>query len=393
LKQRFHLLLVLGWGTLCFALPGCGRRATPPAERAQPAAPGELAAEQVLVHFLDVGQGDAALVQTPDGKNVLIDGGDSEAGEGVVAYLRELGVASLDLVIATHAHEDHLGGLIDVLREVPVKAVLDSGYAHGTATQQEFLRLVAEKGTPLHLARAGDRIKAGAATLEVLAPEEPLLEGTESDVNNNSVVVRLVYGDTAFLFAGDMEEAERERLLQSGQEVRSDVLKVAHHGSRNGTDPAFVAAVRPQIAVISCAARNDYGHPHKQALQALRRGRVHVYATDENGTVVVASDGQRVAVQPSRGGEFIAGPKLRSEKPKEPAETKPLPPRIRGGDGERDSPKPAASTAARYIGHRQSKVFHRPDCPHLPAQENRVSFHSREEAVEAGFRPCGNCEP
>lgn len=326
MRRYFHLLLILGWGILVLALPGCGRRAAPPAEREPPAAPGDLAAKQVLVHFLDVGQGDAALVQTPDGKNVLIDGGDSGAGEEVVAYLRELGVASLDLVIATHAHEDHLGGLINVLREVPVKAVLESGYAHGTPTQQEFLRLVEDKGVPLRLARAGDRIKAGAATLEVLAPAEPLLEGTESDANNNSVVVRLVYGDTAFLFTGDMEEAERKRLLQSDQEVRSDVLKVAHHGSRNGTDPDFVAAVQPQVAVISCAARNDYGHPHRQALQALRRGRVHVYATDENGTVVVASDGQRVAVQPSRGGELIAGPKLRSKKPAKPAEAEPLPP-------------------------------------------------------------------
>jgi len=334
------------------------------------------------VHFLDVGQGDAVLIQTPEGKNLLLDGGERGAGGTVIAYLRQQGVTALDLVIASHPHEDHIGGLLEVLTAFPVKTLLDSGYVLGTPTQERLLELVRERGVRYRLGRAGNVIRAGPCTLEVLAPEEPLLHDTESDANNNSLVLRLIYGQTAFLFTGDLEEAGRQRLLRHGREVRSQVLKVAHHGSRNGTDEKFVAAVQPQVAIISCGANNSYGHPHREALRALRLAQVHVYTTRDNGNIVVTSDGQQIAVCPERGGELIVRPRLRPSAGKSPS----------------SSPRPAAEKqeiplTGRYIGNRNSKVFHGPECKTLPAPRNRVLFPTREAALQAGYRPCRRCQP
>jgi competence protein ComEC len=278
-------------------------------------------------------------------------------------------------MLGTHPHEDHIGGLVDVLREVPVRQALDPGYAHGTSLQRKYLTLLKEKGVKTTRARKGQHYDLGdGADLEILAPEDPLLKGTSSDPNNNSIVARLTYGKTAFLFTGDMEEEERARLLQSTRagRLRADVLKVAHHGSHNGTDAQFLAVVQPRYAVISLARKNDYGHPHREALEALQAARAEILRTDERGTIVLTSDGNSVSLQ--------GGPS--------PSHSEAGPPPAGKPEGKSNI---AASASGRVIGNRASHVYHAPDCPRLPSSEKRVTFKSASEAEQAGYHPHRAC--
>jgi len=292
---------------------------------------------------------------------MLVDGGPPEAGPAVIDAVRRAGAKRLDWIIGTHPHADHIGGLVDVLRAVPVTAALDPGYLHGTALQRTYLALLKEVGVRTTVARRGGRYPLAAdLALTVLAPEA-LLEGTGSDANNNSVVARLEHATVRFLFTGDMEAEERGRLLAAGSAaaLRADVLKVAHHGSRDGTDPRFLAAVRPRYAVISLGRQNEYGHPHREAVAALARARVTTLRTDRLGDIEFLSDGSTLRL----GKEESAGEPPRPEQPSEPAIAGPV------------------------IGNRSSRVFHAPGCSGLPAPKRRVAFPSAAAAARAGFRP------
>ena len=355
-------LRLFALAALLAALAGC--RPEAPVSGESPASRGG----QLRVSFLDVGQGDSALVQLPGGKSVLIDGGPSGAGPKVIDAIRGAGVNRIDLLIGSHPHEDHIGGLMDVLKAVPVTEALDPAYVHGTALQRNYLQLLKTKGVKTTRARAGQRYDLGPnAGLEILAPEDPLIKGTQADANNNSIVARLVYGKTAFLFTGDMEEAERQRLLQNTvpDALRANVLKVAHHGSHNGTDPELLKAVAPEYAVISLARGNDYGHPHREALEQLRSAGIPVLRTDERGTVAFTSDGERV--------KLLGAPVQRPTRVESPARPE------------------TPAVARRVIGNRTSKVYHSPDCAALPSPGNRVELASEEEARSQGYRPHAAC--
>ena len=215
-------------------------------------------------------------------------------------------------------------------------------------------------------ARSGQVVDLGEnVRLEILAPSEPLLKGTESDANNNSIVARLTYGDTAFLFTGDMENAERARLLRSASsnQLRADVLKVAHHGSHNGTDPDFLRAVRPRYSVISLARDNDYGHPHREALEALRNSGTRILRTDEQGSITFTSNGRQVTLRDDPGSAAVAEP----------------------------APAPAPATTGQVIGNRTSKVYHTPDCPRLPGPDNQIKLPDAASAEAQGYRPHAAC--
>ena len=327
---------------------------------------GTPAAEGTLqVSFLDVGQGDAALVRAPDGTAVVIDGGPPDAGPAVIGALKEAGVEKVEWMVGSHPHSDHIGGLVDLLREVPVAQALDPGYNHGTSLQRTYVKLLQEKKVRVTRARAGQTYDWGGARFEILAPEEPLIKGTRSDANNNSIVGRLVFGKARFLFTGDMEEAERARLLKSvrPEQLRSDVLKVAHHGSHNGTDPAFLQAVKPDYAVVSLKKGNEYGHPHREALDALSAAGVKILRTDQLGTITFTSDGTSVVLKQT---------------------TRPLP---TGSQASESTPE----FKGRVIGNTSSKVYHAPDCESIPRPERRVEMESAAAAEKAGYRKHGKC--
>ena len=202
-------------------------------------------------------------------------------------------------MVLTHPEEDHIIGLVEVLGRYKVEQVLEPGLERDTPAYQEWLRLIDEKNIERTIAQAGQQIELGdGIRMEVFHPQEELMVGTESDTNNNSVVLRLVWDEVSFLLTGDIyEETERE-ILYRGYRVRSTVLKMAHHGSATSTSLHFLAAVDPQVAVISVGKENPFGHPHDETLERL--SGVKVYRTDEQGTIELITDGERLGVETGR---------------------------------------------------------------------------------------------
>lgn len=332
----------------------------------------------VTVHFLDVGQGDSILIETDDGKAVLIDGGPPDAGPRILARLEELEIDRLDLVIASHPHLDHIGGLIDVLQNVEVGAFMDPGIPHTISTYKKMVGLIQSKKIKAAKGRRGRKIKLGKeAVLQVLGPEEPLLSDTRSDLNANSVVVYMSVGEVDFLFLGDSEPDTLERLLNHGL-PEAEVLKVAHHGSRWGTSRRLLTAVRPKIAVISCGKHNRFGHPHEKTLAHLADARARVYRTDQSGTIVVTTNGHSLGVHtvPTRN-EVQLGASLSQL----------------GGDVMGARVAPGSSGGGKFYASRRSKVYHPAGCAHLKRikPENLVEFVSRDEAESSGRHPARGC--
>lgn len=239
----------------------------------------------VEVHFIDVGQGDSIYIKTPS-QDILIDAG--ERGDTVVNYLNSLNVEDLELVIGTHPHSDHIGGLINVFEEIPVKEVMDPGVVHTSKTFEDYLTLIDEKDMIYTVVRAGTkRTYDDGTVLEILSPENP----DEENLNDASIAARLTFGEISFLFAGDAEIPSEKKMLDAGYNLKSTVLKAGHHGSSTSTSNEFLKAVSPEAVVIMCGAGNTYGHPHKETLAKLEAAGVKVYRTDLMGTIIVETNG------------------------------------------------------------------------------------------------------
>jgi len=331
----------------------------------------EKASSGLKVHFLDVGQADSILVQLPNGQSMLVDAGNNADGPSVVSYLKQQGIKKIDYLVATHPHEDHIGGMDNVIRSFDIGQVFMPRATTTTKTFEDVLLAIKEKGLKITTARAGvSLLDQGNLKVSFLAP---MGSGYE-DLNNWSAVTRIQYGDTTFLLTGDAEAQSEEEMLASGTDLKADVLKVGHHGSSSSTTPVFLKAVAPKYAVISIGAGNDYGHPHRETLAKLADARVKVYRTDQDGTVIFTSDGKTITVE-----------KLGSAiKPRAPDA---------GGTITPAPPVSSAGSAGGYIGNRNSKKFHLPSCSTLPAEQNRVYFKTREEAISAGYVPCKRCNP
>lgn len=257
-----------------------------------------LGDKRLEVHMIDVGQGDSLLIITPEHKTVLIDAGLARAGANVVEALARNKVDHLDLAVATHPHADHIGGMPKVLDAVPVKMFLDSGQDHPTATYERLLTSVKEKVGKLTIARAGQEFSLDSGIkIKVLGPQTPLLEKVSGSVENaNSVILYLTYGNFHMLFTGDSEDETEIRLLDAKATLSAQVLKVAHHGSQYASTPEFLDKVHPEVAIISCGADNDYGHPAPKTLNSLQQRNVLVHRTDLEGEIVVTSDGANYQV-------------------------------------------------------------------------------------------------
>jgi competence protein ComEC len=238
------------------------------------------------VHFLDVGQGDSILVFYPDGKTMLVDGGKREMGKYVVQYLKDQGVKSLDLVVSTHPDADHLGGLIDVLETIPVKAVLDSGKAHTTVIYSDYLRVLQAKGIPVSVAKEGQLLD-----LDKRVRVEVLNSGDAHEDNNEaSIVLKLSMNTIDFLLTGDAEAGQEAKMVQTFN-VEAEVLKAGHHGSATSTSDVFLDEVKPKVAILSYGKDNSYGHPHKEVLDRLSRWGTSIFSTAQSGSIVVKTNG------------------------------------------------------------------------------------------------------
>ncbi len=251
--------------------------------------------------FLDVGQGDSIFLQFPYGGNMLIDGGPGgkyDMGKRVVAYLRRQGVRRINILLLTHPHEDHVGGLITVLRNLPVGLVLDSGQTHTSYSYEEFLKLIKEKRLPYRIIKAGGEIKGfKEVKIIVLNPPSHLLEGTASDLNNNSLLLKVTYGKMSLLLTGDIEREAEEGVLRYGSYLKSTLIKVPHHGSRTSSTPEFLDLVKPRIAVISVGRRNPFHHPAPETLRRYEERGVKIYRTDRQGAIIFTSNGRSFRVK------------------------------------------------------------------------------------------------
>lgn len=407
---------------------------------------------ELTVHFLDIGQGDAALIAC-DGEYMLIDAGDNDKGTAVQNYLMKQGVTKLKYVIGTHPDADHIGGLDVILYKFECETVMMPDIVNDTATYRDVIDTMDAKGYRNTLPQVGDSYTLGSAEFTILGPQK-----TYGDTNNSSIVLRLTHGNNSFLFMGDAEEEAEADILKGDNMVDADVIKVGHHGSRTASSKVFLQAVSPLCAVISCAEDNSYGHPHAETLNNLRAMGVQVFRTDEQGTVVVTSDGQELkwncapsetwkagestqsagtkgetktdakqivqqqsteqdntteAVQNSTPNSIVtdsavaagsgtgqtAGSndtELQQEEPQKEEPQKEQKEQITAaGTGTGGSFETGEAPAgANYIGNKRNGKLHRASCHTLPKEENQAVFSTREEAVAAGYDdPCGNCHP
>lgn len=250
---------------------------------------------RLVVHFLYVGQGDCEVIRLPSGGTILIDSG--ARGAPTVDLLKRLGVGEIDLIIATHPHEDHIGEMPDVMRAFKVKEVWDPGFKHSTRTYLNMLQEIDKQNIKFESPRRGQTRAFGDVTLEVLNPGPAFINEGRDAANNASIVVRLTFGNKRFLFTGDAEEASWRQMIGANKEsLRADVLKAAHHGSSDGTTDYVLDAVRPEVVTISCAVGNDYHHPHPRVVRLLeqRQSQIKPFRTDLQGTITATCDGNSI---------------------------------------------------------------------------------------------------
>jgi len=327
---------------------------------------GLFAQDTLSIYFLDVGQGDSSIIITPDDRVVLIDSGPNESL--ILRYLQNLGVSHIDLLIATHAHADHITGMDKIIAKYKPKAFIDPGIPHTTATYQRMITAI-DKYNINYYKGISRKINLDSLSLTILPPAIPLIKGSE--LNNNSVVVRLDYKDFSCLFTGDIEkEREGQLLTESRSNLNVDILKIPHHGSSSSSSPLFIRSVGPKIAVICCGQGNKYGHPHQETISLLQSFGIEIYRTDLSGTILIKTDGIDYQIFTEK--ESIRAP------PVVKTET-----------------KTTETQEYKYAASKKSEVFHYINCFYVARikPENLILFKTREEAIASGRRPCKKCCP
>lgn len=312
----------------------------------------------MTIHFIDVGQADCALLEC-DGKFMLIDGGNVGDGQLVVSYLKQMGVQTLDAVVCSHAHEDHVGGLPAVLSVFDAEKVYAPVTEYDTKVFRDFVSKTEDNAGAITVPAPGDQFTLGTATVTVLGPVKEY-----DDPNNTSIILKVSYGESDFLFTGDMEvEAENDMLDYWDNRVvwESEVLKVGHHGSDTSSGYRFVYEVNPGYGVISVGQDNDYGHPHKEPLSRLKDAGLVIFRTDILGHVIAETDGKDITFTWEK------------------------------QNAEPEDVEPADPSMKILYGNKKSKVFHSYDCSSLPGENNRVEFADYDTAIAEGYKPCGSC--
>lgn len=312
------------------------------------------AAGELEVHFLDVGQGDATLIAC-DGHYMLIDAGNNDKGTLVQSYLEQQGVETLDYVIGTHPDADHIGGLDVILYKFDCGTVILPEVENDTRTYEDVIRVLEEKDYPVTAPVVGDTYTLGGASFTIIAPNGDYGD----DLNDWSVGILLQNGENRFLFTGDAGEQAEQDILANGIDISADVYKASHHGSNTASSEAFIQAVSPEYAVISVGEGNQYGHPHAEVLNRFREAGIEVFRTDEQGTIVAASDGTDITWNTASSGSWQAG-------------------EAQGG-GE----------VTVHIT-KTGETYHAAGCSYLSRSDIGITL---SEAKERGLTPCSRCNP
>lgn len=339
----------------------------------------------LTVTYLDVGQGDAAVVQC-GGQTMMIDGGKAKASSFIYSWLKQHGITYIDYMVATHSDADHIGGLSGALNYAKVGTAYCSTTTGDTKTFKSLVKYLGKQGKTLTVPKAGQSFSLGNAKVRLLGPVNH-----SDDDNNSSIVLKISYGKTSFLFTGDAERKEEEDLLSSGYDLESTVLKVGHHGSDTSTSYLFLHTVNPKYAVISVGADNSYGHPTEAVLSRLRDADVTTYRTDMQGTITAVSDGKSVTFSAERNADADtladsgAGQK-----------------RELSGAGANENETAAGVTSAAesdaqtYVLNTNTHKFHYPSCSsvsQMKEKNKKTVTESREQIISEGYQPCKRCNP
>ena len=373
----FNLFLV----TLVIFLSGCGI-----SQQSNANSDDAAQSSTFEVHFIDVGEADATLVLC-DGKAMLIDGGNPEDSDLIYTYLKNYDITHLSYVIATHVHDDHMGGLAGALQYASVDTAYCPVDSYDSKTFGNFVKALDAHGVSITVPEAGDAFKLGSANCEILA-----VNTDSGDPNNTSIVLRIEYGETSFLFAADAERVVEQAILDRGEDIKSTVLKVGHHGSNTSTSYVWLREIMPKYAVISVGKNNSYGHPTEEVLSRLRDAEVTTYRTDLHGDIICTSDGTNVAftVERNPDADSFVGVGDNSTQQTQPAQI---------GDNSTQQTQPAQmgeQGEQEYVANKNTMKFHDPSCPSVDdmKQSNRWDYYgTREALIEMGYVPCKNCNP
>nr|WP_319489818.1 ComEC/Rec2 family competence protein [uncultured Caproiciproducens sp.] len=303
-KQKYSvwaaaLILVILAVSAAFGTRGPAEPASHPAGQSAPAgaqsAQPDEKPENTKVYYLDVGQGDCELIQLKTGANILIDSGTGETAEALVDYIKNLGIGRIDYLIATHPHEDHIGGMTQIVNNFAIGEIympkIPDSQVPTTATYEKLLTAIDKKSLKITAGKAGITIlNSGTEKLEIVAPNS----AKYGELNSYSIVTMLTSGEKRFLFAGDAQSDSEKEMVAKGFNLRCDVLKCGHHGSSTSTSAAFLKAAAPTAAVISCGVDNDYGHPNKGVVTRLQKAGVTIYRTDQQKTILAECDGKSI---------------------------------------------------------------------------------------------------
>ncbi len=358
---------------------------------AVPAAPAvqDDAEQEMEVHFIDVGQADATLIKI-DGHAMLIDCGTDEAGTKVQYYLMQHGVYSLDHLILTHPDSDHIGGADVIITKFDIGSVFMSPFVKDNKWYEDLMAALAYRRYDWSTPEVGSTYDLGEASFTIVAPNR-----IYDDPNNSSIALVLEYGDTRFLFTGDASEEAEADIVQNGADISADVYKMGHHGSRSASSDDFLEKVRPRYVVISCMTGNDHGHPHKEAMDRIRKYSPEIYRTDEQGTVIAYSDGKEISWDHEPSTTWACGIRTQEEVPVIYNDLMRLE-STEDTNGDTGSAERRPEADVTYVLNVSSMRFHKPDCDSVTEMkpENRQDVDwTRDECIREGYRPCGNCKP